>query len=401
MKQYFYFYFDKKNNLHCYNSYKGLHRKLKNSDAISKLDYIDSQKYNKVTINADKINLDGNDSNVTIDGINKFYDLNYDYNIQKTERKLNSHIRYKLARSNNFDLNGVNLSFLSFRCRSKIAAKIGVITLLTGSFLAMTAYTNKSIDQDLVPNQIVYDKNIADEVIDYSVNYYYEPEDFEILPENYEDFDGYTNETSDAYDNYYDIVKEESERWGVDPNLVMAMLIQESHGKGTNIMQISYSAWNGGKVKLYDFVDNKYVEILFTNNESLETEDKMCITSEEFKDPRMNIRMACAILRHSIERMDNHIIAGLQNYNFGDGNMDSVINHATSDLNMSKEELLADQDNLDFANYVNYASGGDKHYIQNVLQYVKDVDEIYYLDINEFGNIEEYRYNISVKELTK
>ena len=115
----------------------------------------------------------------------------------------------------------------------------------------------------------------------------------------------------------------------------------------------------------------------------------------------MNIRMACAILRHSIERMDDHIIAGLQNYNFGDGNMDSVINHATSDLNMSKSELLSDQNNLDFANYVNFASGGDKHYINNVLKYIKDVDCLYYRDINEYGNIVEYRYDINVKEKTK
>ena len=113
----------------------------------------------------------------------------------------------------------------------------------------------------------------------------------------------------------------------------------------------------------------------------------------------MNIRLACAILRHSTERMNNHILAGLQNYNFGDGNMDRVINHATSDLNVSKDDLLIDQNNLDFANYVNFASGGDKHYIQNVLQYVKDVDEIYYLDVNQYGNIDEYRCNVS--ELTK
>lgn len=411
MKQYFYFYFDDNDQLVCLNSYNGHQRTLDHKDTKLKLDYIDNLLYDKVVISKDKLSLLRADTSVVIDGISRFYHMNYDYNIQKTFRNLMVHTRFRVAKKNNFKLKE-KLSFLSYPQRIKLATKAGAVALLSSSYFVLTAFSNDIPDPDLEPDVVVYDTELVDEAALNDVNeeIVYETEEVveeeiveepveEVLPDNYEEFDGYTNDTASAYDNYYNIVEEESARWGVDPTLVMAMLLQESHGKGSNIMQISYSAWNGGKVKLYDFVDNKFVEILFTSDKSKESENVICISSEDYNDPRMNIRMACAILRHSTEKMNNHILAGLQCYNFGDGNMEKVVNHATSDLNTTKDELLSDQNNLDFANYVNFASGGDKHYIQNVLQYVKDVDEIYYLDVNQYGNIDEYRCNVS--ELTK
>ena len=403
MEQYFYFYFDNNNQLLCLNSYNGHQRTLDHRETKQKLDYVDSLIYEKVVINNDKLSLIKDDTSVVIDGISKFYSFNYDYNMQRTLRNLKIHTRFRLAKKNDFKLKE-KLSFLSYPKRLKIALRAGTLVALSSSFFIMTAFTNNLPDPDLQADNIVYDSTLVDEVVENEIVEYEEtPEEVEEIieevEENYEDFDGYTDDTALAYDNYYDIVKEESERWGVDPNLVMAMLLQESHGKKANLMQVSYSAWNGAKVKLYDFVDNKYVEILVTNNKEKESENVICISSDDFNDPRGNIRLACAILRHSTERMNNNILAGLQNYNFGDGNMDCVIRHATTDLNVTKEELLIDQNNLDFANYVNFASGGDKHYIQNVLQYVKDTDELYYLDVNQYGNIDEYRCNVS--DLTK
>ena len=408
-KQFFNFFFDKENNFHCINTYKGHHRHYVGNDARRKLDYIDYNNYNKIILDPDRIKLESDENSVTIDGASKFYKQKYHFDMQRTHRKLNKHFRFRLVKENEFDLsNNKVLNFnkiviLTNEYKKKIAFKGGYFVLLGALTLGGFAYGSEKLSSiEFVTDKIEYDESLLDAGgKDYSINYYYEPATFELLPQNYEDFDAYTNETALAYDSYYDIVKEEADRWGVDPNLVMAMLIQESHGKGKNIMQISYSAWNGGKVKLYDFVDNKYVDILFTNNKSRENETTICISSEDFSNPQMNVRMACAILRHSIERMDDHIMAGLQNYNFGDGNMDTVINHAASDLNMSKSELLSDQNNLDFANYVHFASGGDKHYINNVLKYIKDVDSLYYKDIDQYGNIVEYRYDINVKEKTK
>lgn len=399
-RQLHYFSFDNDNRFYCINSYKGHYRHLKHRDAKKKLSDIDQLNFDKITVNEDKIRLESSENIVIIDGMNQFLNRNYDYNIQKTHRNLNRHIRFKLS-DNILSVLPINkLTFTTNKYRLKILSKFGTVVLISASLIGYSSYMKYEYNHEFVTDRIIYD---AEEVKmrDYSINYNYEPQTFEIKPVNYVDFDGYTKETSLAYDLYFDIVNEEAERWGVDPHLVMAMLIQESHGNGNNIMQIAYSAWVGGRIKMYDFTDNKYVDIVFSNNKSKENETIICISAEDFRDPQMNIRMACAILRHSIDRMDNHIIAGLQNYNFGDGNMDSVINHATNDLGISKNELLAEQNNLNFANYVNYASGGDKHYINNVLKYIKDVDSLYYKDINEYGNIVEYRYDIIVKEKTK
>lgn len=388
MKQYLYFYFDDNKRFRCDISYKGHQRNLKHRDAKEKLDEIDEIKYDKFMIENDKLIMENKNTCVSIDGISEFYKRDYNYNIQKINREFSNHIRAKLYRKNEFNPIVAskipffkNISTYSYRIkRVVLGSGLGVVVLAS---LAFTPITEELTKEEYFKSQVVYDD--MEILQDYGTNYLFEPEDFEIQPIVNEDTS--SKDVSLANNQYYDIVQDEATRWGLDPNLVMAMLTQESHGKGTNIMQISRSDWCNKKLKMYDFVDNKYVTI--------------CISTEEFDDPRMNIRLGCAILRHSIERMNNHIIAGTQNYNVGDGNMDCVIRHATSDLEISKEELLADQDDLSFIDYVHYASGGDKQYIKHVFRYIDDVDCIYYKTINEQGDIEEYRYDLNVKELTK
>ena len=405
MKQEFYIYFDEYNELNCVNTYKHHYRHYKGKDACQKLDFIDFINFNKVIFKPDRIKFVNEDNIVIIEGVKQFYKQKYDGHMQRTHHRLSNHVRYRLFKKNYFDGNIKNLIIFDSEYKVKMAIKYGAVVLMSAAIIACTSHVMHKIkEMEFATDRIIYDDSLLDEGgRDYSINYKYEQQTFEIKQiedTNYEEFDGYNDGTSFAYDNYYDIIKEEAERYGVDPHLIMAMLIQESHGKGNNIMQISYSSWNGGRIKLYDFIDNRYVNILFTNNKSLENENTICISAEDFREPEMNVKMACAIYRHSTDRMNDHILAGLQNYNFGDGNMDNVINHATSDLDMTKEELLADQDVLDFKNYVNFAAGGDKHYINNVLRYIKDTDSIYYKDIDDYGNIVEYHYNLNVKEKT-
>lgn len=266
--------------------------------------------------------------------------------------------------------------------------------------LLATAYTNEKNGSKDMPEPILIEKTSDDKITEENImkpisvdNDYQdmldELENKEIKDETEVTTLSYTaNRDSKkgnyAYDNYYDIVESYATKWGISPNIPMAMLTQESGGMEKNLMQIQFSSWEGEELKVYDFVDGEYKTYMLTSDSSkVSTPEITYITPKDLENPKTNISIGCILIRKSAEHMNFHIGATIQCYNFGVNNMNKVLEKTATESGVSVENLLNDQKNLDFVNYTNIIDAGDPNYLSNVMQYMDEENQrmaIKYLD---------------------
>ena len=164
---------------------------------------------------------------------------------------------------------------------------------------------------------------------------------------------------------YEDIFEKYAKRYGIDKNLLIAMAAQESGGdhyghigKGpaAGIMQVEKSVHIGSKVRAYNFETHKTDEIL--------------VTEENLQDLETNIQIGTMILRTCIE--DNHynIPLALQTYNFGPGNMNSVLSMCSDLEHIEETELRTSPEKSDWLQYRSFLNIGDPQYVEHVLSFL-------------------------------
>lgn len=199
-----------------------------------------------------------------------------------------------------------------------------------------------------------------------------------------------------AYDNYYEIVDNYATKWGISSNLAMCMLTQESGGYCTNLMQIQFNSWIDMPLTVYNFYENRYDTIVLTDNaDKYNGKGYICINRNDLNNPKTNISVGCIILKKSCEKMNYHIGAGIQCYNFGMGNMSKVLEATASAQDTTITDLLSDQSNLDFTEYTDIIDVGDPNYLQNVVRYMENPEEGFSIKyVDEFGEIQEERIAI-------
>ena len=176
-----------------------------------------------------------------------------------------------------------------------------------------------------------------------------------------------------AYNNYHDLVERFSAKWGMSFNLVMAILTQESGGYENNLMQIEFDDWDEEIIKVFNFEGNRYEYFVLTNN-PLKWADQnvVCITEKDLDNPVTNISIGCVLLRKSAEYMDYHVLAALQCYNLGPGNMNKVLNRASEETGQTRDEMLEDQENVSFYQFTDIVNKGDPEYLSNVFSFLND-----------------------------
>mgnify|MGYP001076701946 CR=1 FL=1 len=199
-----------------------------------------------------------------------------------------------------------------------------------------------------------------------------------------------------TYSSYYDSVKPYAEKWGLPPNLMVGILTQETAGNYTNLMQVEFNVWKDQILTVYNFNEEKYEMIVLTENPQNYDSDTICITRQDLENPKTNISVGCILFRQSLSYMNYHIGAGIQCYNYGYGNMQQVLDYTAKMTGTSKQEILADQTNLDFMNYTNIVKNqGDSNYLMHVLRYVENIEDgidIQY--INREGEIDNLHVTI-------
>ena len=197
----------------------------------------------------------------------------------------------------------------------------------------------------------------------------------------------YYNDDAVSYrTKYEEIVTEKANKWGIDPNLAMAILTQESRSDNTtNLMQIGFNVWQGEPFRVYDFENGKYVDILLTADPVLYNSDKyLTINRKDLENPKTNISIGCAMIQNSMKSMNYDIPAGIQCYNYGPTSMNNIVfAEAYTNSYRTKESLLNDQYDFSFMNYTYAYDKGDNDYFYHVARF-----------------LDPSSYSITIKEIT-
>lgn len=178
-------------------------------------------------------------------------------------------------------------------------------------------------------------------------------------------FDIGTHRLAKAVTEYKDLFKQSGDQYGVDPNLLAAICMQESAGVNYSYREdgSEYPAW--GIMQIEYTLEKAFADFgLDTTGEAWTLEDRL--------DPEKSIPFAAYLISKSLIRYDCDYAKMVQSYNFGQTVLDRII-AATED-----DEWLDERKNA--VSYVAdwpYPSYGDAEYIEHVLRYYhNDIDYI-------------------------
>ena len=391
---------------------------LVETDAINELININEMYFNRVRASNRSIRLNGDDISVNIYDLNEFYSKGYSKFIPRIMIRVNRIIAKHQKEKHRDEI----VKNLKVAC-GKIACGTLIVTLLgtaAGSLSKQHSendignnitvendFNSMSDDLDYATDKVnqEYDQ-MMNELKEVEENYNETSNNNEIIEEKPSDiayirYDDLTDSDTyiGAYEEYYNIVEKYANKWGISPNIIMAMLTQESAGKQSNLMQIQFDSWIDGVLTEYDFVNERYQSIVLTDNpEMYEGKNITVITREDLQNKVTNISVACVILRHCLEKMDYNILASIQAYNLGWPNMKSVLKTPSENTGLSVDELLSDQTNTEFTNYTYIVNCGDSNYVSNVVRYLTD-GEITIQTINECGEVENLVIGVAQKQL--
>ena len=215
----------------------------------------------------------------------------------------------------------------------------------------------------------------------------------------------YDSDDAVAYrQKYGEIVEAKAKKWGIDPNLAMAVLTQESRGGNTtNIMQINFKVWAGKPFRVYDFEQDKYVDILLTDDPNMYNNDKyLTINQVNLQNESTNISIGLAMFQYSIDSMDYNIPAGCQCYNYGPTSMNNKVFPETYTKSYrAKEAILANQYDFSFMNYTYAYELGDNDYFYHVSRFLDPNQETITVkekDLNGVTVLHDFEYQKLIKE---
>lgn len=171
---------------------------------------------------------------------------------------------------------------------------------------------------------------------------------------------------------YGDMISKYAKMYGIDPNLAIAIATQESKygihtskmddGGATGLMQIQNDVWIGNYVTAYNFETKKVESLKVTNNNIGQVES--------------NIKMGCMILQNAMEYMDHNILAGIQCYNMGYGNMNDILDAYSKYSGKSRRSILNNADDIGWMDFRNIKKVGEPNYVEKVFSWMGEDNTI-------------------------
>lgn len=356
-------------------------------------------KYTKVNTTDESIVLINPKSKVTINDLDKIYSYgyigylkrNFKFIVNSVEENQKKRHAYELIRQNKRKLIG---------SASSLAIIALATTLAFGSLKNTNApeLDNPVIDEyDIEEDNITVDQSFS---IGSIVDNVYEDENQELIDEleeesNQDLINQLNQDLNESYTlnlrksntpdlkkaedakNFIDTIEKYSNKWGISPNLILAILTQETGGYVSNLMQIEFNQWIDMPLTEYDFTNQRYQTIVLTDNpKKYNGKGYTVITREDLKNKITNISVGCVILRSSVKYMNYNIAAGIQCYNFGPGAMEIVLRACSKDTGVSVGEILSDQTNSTFMDFTDVMPDnyGDHEYLYNISKYLDDND---------------------------
>ncbi len=327
-------------------------------------------KDNVVTFVVDGLNVRINDYN-RLKNISYLYKINEKIPVSVNDKKNNA--KEKLKQSKNIKLNralcvGIGTCVVVFGMaifapkKNTVQAESNYQTIKPSEDIKKTpeedeyeiveSTDDKEIEQNL-EEEVKQEVPIEEKEIEpnFTINLFYED-----LSE--------TEKAINTKENYGDIIAEYANMYGIDPNLMIALATQErgthssvmDSGGATGIMQIQNSVFVGHTIEAFNYKTNSY--------------DKLSITNENIGDLETNIQAGCMIFQKNLNYMDNNLLATLQCYNMGYGNMDSILSSYQAETGLSKKEILNNPEDLGWLDCRKQIFVGDQNYVEHVLSWL-------------------------------
>lgn len=173
---------------------------------------------------------------------------------------------------------------------------------------------------------------------------------------NLEGFATGTYSLSRAVTQYNELFRQAGDQYGIDPNILAAVCMQESSGINYSYREdgTEYPAWG-------------IMQIEYTHEKSFAEfglkREGVAWTLQDRLDPSKAIPYAAYLLSESLYKYNYDYAKMIQAYNFGDIVLSRIINAAGENwLNERKNAVL-------YADNWSYKSYGDAEYIEHVLRY--------------------------------
>jgi soluble lytic murein transglycosylase-like protein len=162
--------------------------------------------------------------------------------------------------------------------------------------------------------------------------------------------------------SYSELFKEAGDQYGVDPNLLAAICMQESSGRNLSYRDdgSEYPAW--GIMQIEYTLEKSFAKFgEDTTGEAWTLQDRL--------DPEKAIPFAAYLISQALVKYDCDYMKMIQSYNFGQTVLDRIIEAKGDDWLSELGNAAA------YATNWSYSSYGDAQYIQHVLRYYhNDID---------------------------
>ena len=203
-------------------------------------------------------------------------------------------------------------------------------------------------------------------------------------------YDDYTNTPKylEVKSKYENLCNEIGTKYGVSPELLLAMITQESGGIFSNLMQVEFYNCDDEVLTVDNFVTGEKDSFVLTTDKTKYDSSITAIDPDMFEDSYYNVTIGCVLLQKVAKDLDYNVAMAIQGYNYGIGNMHTILNNASKDLGVSVESLIADKEGKSWLKYRNIKAG-DPNYLENVGRYLKDgIDSVH---INTFNGSHQMR----------
>lgn len=319
--------------------------------------------------------IDENYSYVTFKNVNE-QELEYYY---EQEEKREKEIRRKIQEEKRKQTQIKNEKKRKVKRKNKFKRTVIALTLATTATLIAVANqkeanTLESPAFEDTYNPPIVDTNGVNEITKINMDLEYDSpkeknninEDSELLELDIEE-----NTQNEKYlyckNNYGDLITKYANMYGIDPKVAIAVFTHErgyhsdtmDPGGAIGLCQVQLDVWNDKDIKAFNFETNSW--------------ETYHIKEENIKNLEQNIKAGVMILQESLRQVSYMILQGVQNYNYGLGNLNVAFRQ--SGLNANE---LNEQNNKEWMQYRDLIKGGDPLYIEHVFQYIPSDSDLHF-----------------------
>ena len=319
--------------------------------------------------------IDENYSYVTFKNVNE-QELEYYYEKEEQREK---EIRRKIQEEKRKQTQIKNKKQRKVKRKNKFKRTVIALTLATTATLIAVANqkeanTLESPAFEDTYNPPIVDTNGVNELTKINMDLEYDSfqeknninEDSELLELDIEE-----NTQNEKYlyckNNYGDLITKYANMYGIDPKIAIAVFTHErgyhsdvmDSGGAIGLCQVQLDVWDDKDVKAFNFETNSW--------------ETYHIKEENIKNLEQNIKAGVMILQESLRQVSYILLQGVQNYNYGLGNLNVAFRQ--SGLNADE---LNEQNNKEWMQYRDLIKGGDPLYIEHVFQYVPSDSDLHF-----------------------